>query len=203
MSVPRCMTAPRDPSIFVHPTALCESDRIGPRTRVWAFAHVMKGAVIGADCNICDHAFIEGGAVVGNRVIVKNNTLIWDKVTIADEAFIGPNAVFTNDINPRVAFPNPPERWRATSVERGATIGANSTIVCGVTIREQAFIGAGSVVVRDVPAYALIVGNPARRIGWMCACGTRISGDLRCSCGRRYRLLDNAAGLALLTSTSV
>ncbi|HUI25050.1 MAG TPA: acyltransferase [Candidatus Kryptonia bacterium] len=198
MSLARRMSGSRDPSVFVHDRALCESDQIGPRTRVWAFAHVMKGAVIGADCNICDHAFIEGGAVIGNRVIVKNNALIWDKVTIADEVFIGPNVVFTNDRNPRVAFPNPPEGWLPTVVERGATIGANATIVCGVTIREQAFIGAGSVVIRDVPAYALVVGNPGRRIAWLCACSRRLAHDLSCTCGRRFRLVDDDAGLAPL-----
>ena len=192
------MSGSRDPSVFIHDRALCESDQIGPRTRVWAFAHVMKGAVIGADCNICDHVYIEGGAVIGNRVIVKNNALIWDRVAIGDEVFIGPNVVFTNDLKPRVAFPNPPERWMPTVVERGVTIGANATIVCGTTIREHAFVGAGSVVVRDVPAYALVVGNPARRTGWVCACGQELARDLRCACGRRYRLVDDAAGLSPL-----
>ena len=198
MSLARRMSQPRDPSVFVHERALCESEHIGPRTRVWAFAHIMKGAVIGADCNICDHAFIEGGAVVGDHVIVKNHALVWDKVTIADNVFIGPNVVFTNDRTPRVAFPTPPERWLPTTVERGVTIGANATIVCGVTIREQAFIGAGSVIVRDVAAHALVVGNPGRRIGWVCDCGQRLAADLRCACGRRYRLIDDAVGLAPL-----
>jgi UDP-2-acetamido-3-amino-2,3-dideoxy-glucuronate N-acetyltransferase len=193
------MSAVPDASVVIHEKALCESAEIGPRTRIWAFAHIMRGAVIGADCNICDHAFIEGGAVIGDRVIVKNNALIWAKVTIADEVFIGPNAVFTNDFSPRVAFPNPPERWLPTAVERGATIGANATIVCGVTIRQQAFIGAGSVVVRDVPAHALVVGNPARRIAWVCACSQRLGRDLSCACGRRHRLLDEQRGLALVS----
>ena len=190
------MQPARDPSVFVHQTALCETDHIGPRTRVWAFAHVMRGAVVGADCNICDHAFIETGAVIGNRVIVKNNALIWARVTIGDEVFIGPNVVFTNDFSPRVAFPTPAEQWLPTLVERGVTIGANATIVCGVTLREQCFVGAGSVVVESVPAYALVVGNPARRIGWVCACGQRLAADLSCECGRRYRAVDEGAGLS-------
>jgi acetyltransferase-like isoleucine patch superfamily enzyme len=185
-----------DPSVFVHPAALCESADVGPRTRVWAFAHVMPGAVVGADCNVCDHAFIESGARLGDRVTVKNNVLVWDRVTIEDEVFLGPNVVFTNDPNPRVAFKKPPERFAPTLVRRGASIGANATIICGVTIGEQAMVGAGSVVTRDVLAYALVLGNPARRFGWVCACGERLDEALACGCGRRYRILDEAAGLA-------
>ena len=105
----------RDGSVFVHEKALCESDQVGPRTRIWAFAHVMKNALVGADCNVGDHAFIESGAQVGNRVIVKNAVLIWDKVTIEDDVFLGPNMVFTNDFVPRVAFKNPPEATGARS----------------------------------------------------------------------------------------
>lgn len=177
-----------DPSVFVHPNALCESEEVGPRTRVWAFAHVMPGAVVGADCNVCDHAFIETGARVGDRVTVKNNVLIWDKVVVEDEVFLGPNAVFTNDPNPRVAFKKQPEAFTPTLVRRGVSIGANATIVCGVTIGEQAMIGAGAVVTRDVAAHALVSGNPARRRAWVCRCGTKLSDDLTCTeCGRRYR----------------
>jgi UDP-2-acetamido-3-amino-2,3-dideoxy-glucuronate N-acetyltransferase len=185
-----------DPSVFVHETALCESTAVGPRTRIWAFAHVMRGAVVGADCNICDHVFIETGAVVGDRVIVKNNALVWDRVTLEDDVFVGPNAVFTNDFIPRAAFKNPPERFLPTYVRRGASIGANATIVCGVTIGTQALVGAGTVVVRDVPAHAMVAGNPARRIGWICACGKRLPPGLGCACGRSYRLVSEPAGLA-------
>lgn len=185
-----------DPSVFVHQNALCESDNVGAGTRVWAFAHVMEGAVVGTDCNICDHAFIETGAKVGNRVTVKNNVLIWDKVTIEDEVFLGPNAVFTNDLMPRVAFKKKPDEFVPTLVGRGASVGANVTVVCGVTIGEQAMIGAGSVVTRDVAAHALMVGNPAARIGWACTCGRRLSGELVCdACGRRYRMIDELKGL--------
>jgi UDP-2-acetamido-3-amino-2,3-dideoxy-glucuronate N-acetyltransferase len=186
----------RDASVFVHEKALCESDMVGARTRIWAFAHVMAGARIGTDCNIGDHAFIETGAVVGDRVIIKNCVLVWDKVTVEDEVFIGPNAVFTNDVNPRVAFKNPPERFLPTLVKRGASIGANATIVCGVTIGEQAFVGAGTVVIRDVPDHALVAGNPARHVGWVCACTRRLGPDLVCECGRAYRSLGERAGLA-------
>ena len=184
-----------DRTVLVHDRALCESDDIGPRTRVWAFAHVMKGARIGADCNVGDHAFIEGGAVIGDRVTVKNNVLVWDQVTVEDDVFLGPNVVFTNDKIPRAAFKKPREKWLPTRVRRGASIGANATIVCGVTIGVGAFVGAGSVVVRDVPDHALVVGNPARRVGWMCACGERLAADLVCGCGRGYRMASEKAGL--------
>ncbi len=185
-----------DTSTFVHPNALCEAEALGPRTRVWAFAHVMKGAVVGADCNVCDHAFIESGAKLGDRVTVKNGVQVYDKVVVEDEVFLGPNMVFTNDMNPRVAFKKPTDRFLSTLVKRGASIGANATIVCGVTIGEQAFVGAGSVVIRDVPAHALVVGNPARRIGWVCACGEKLPAALSCACGRRYQKLDDVRGLA-------
>ena len=186
----------RDPSVFVHDRALCESDDVGARTRIWAFAHVLKGARIGADCNVGDHAFIEGGAVIGDRVTVKNCVLVWDGVTVEDDVFLGPNMVFTNDMWPRAGFKKPATAWLVpTRVERGAAIGANATIVCGVKIGAAAFIGAGSVVVRDVPAHALVVGSPARRIGWVCACGARLAANLVCGCGRRYRLVSEEAGL--------
>jgi UDP-2-acetamido-3-amino-2,3-dideoxy-glucuronate N-acetyltransferase len=189
-----------DPSVFVHERALCESDRVGPRTRIWAFAHVMQGASIGADCNIGDHVFIESGAHLGDRVIVKNAVLVWDKVTVEDEVFLGPNMVFTNDFMPRVMARRSPEEFLPTLVRRGATIGANATVVCGITIGEHAFIAAGSVVTRDVPAYALVVGNPARWTGWVCACGRKVGLELVCECGRAYRRGDDATGLVLTTS---
>jgi UDP-2-acetamido-3-amino-2,3-dideoxy-glucuronate N-acetyltransferase len=176
-----------DPSVFVHPQGLCESDDVGPRTRVWAWAHVLPGAVVGADCNICDHAFVEGRARIGDRVTVKNGVLVFDGVTIEDDVFLGPNVVFTNDITPRVHVRKRPDELLATTVRTGASIGANATIVCGTTIGAHALVGAGAVVTRDVPAYGLVVGNPARRIGWVCRCGTRLGDDLACrSCGRRF-----------------
>jgi UDP-2-acetamido-3-amino-2,3-dideoxy-glucuronate N-acetyltransferase len=187
-----------DPTVKAHPQSLLETDDVGPRTRVWAFAHVMKGARVGADCNICDHAFIESGARLGDRVTVKNAVLVWDRVTVEDDVFLGPNMVFTNDPNPRVAFKKAPDAMTPTLVRRGASIGANATVVCGVTIGEQAFVGAGSVVIRDVPAHALVVGNPARRVGWMCACGEKLPASLACACGRRYHLVDDRTGLTAL-----
>lgn len=177
----------RDDSIFVHEMALCESESIGPRTRIWAFAHVMAGARIGADCNICGGAFIESGAVIGSRVTVKNNALIWDRVTIEDDVFLGPSSVFTNDVNPRAHEKKTAVELLPTLVRRGATVGANATIVCGVTIGEHALVGAGSIVTRDIPPYALAVGNPAYELGWVCVCGRRLPDSWACECGRRYR----------------
>jgi UDP-2-acetamido-3-amino-2,3-dideoxy-glucuronate N-acetyltransferase len=185
-----------DPSVFVHPLGLCESDQVGPRTRIWAFAHVLAGARIGADCNLGDHAFVEGGARLGDRVTVKNAVLIWDRVTVEDEVFLGPNMVFTNDLTPRVGFRKSPEQLVATLVRRGASIGANATVVCGVTIGRHAFVAAGAVVTRDVADHALVVGNPARRVGWVCTCGRRLDDGLACACGRRYHLDDETSELA-------
>lgn len=187
---------PRDPSVFVHPNGLCESEDVGPRTRIWAFAHVLDGAVIGADCNICDGAFVEGGAQIGDNVTIKNGVLVWDKVTIERDVFVGPGAVFTNDFTPRADFPKAPDEFLATRVRRGATIGANATIVCGATIGERVFIGAGAVVSGDVAAHALMAGVPARRVGWVCDCGLRLDDDLRCGCGRRFQPNNSDGGLA-------
>ena len=181
----------RDPSVFVHALALCESDDVGPRTRIWAFAHVLGGARIGADCNVGDHAFVEGGAVVGDGVTIKNGVLLWSGVTVEDEVFLGPGVVFTNDASPRAPYPKGPAGWRATLVRRGATVGANATVLPGLTIGRWAMVGAGSVVTADVAAHALVVGNPARRVGWACRCGQTLPAELTCAaCGRSYRPAD-------------
>ena len=174
--------------MFVHPLALCESDDVGPRTRVWAFAHVLAGARVGADCNVGDHAFVEGGAVVGDGVTIKNGVLLWSGVTVEDGVFLGPGAVFTNDAGPRAPHPKGPAGWRATLVRRGATVGANATVLSGLTIGRWAMVGAGAVVTADVPDHALEVGNPARQAGWACECGRTLPAGLACACGRSYRL---------------
>lgn len=174
--------------VFIHPNALCESDDVGSGTRVWAFAHVLPGAVVGSDCNICDHAFIEGGAHLGDRVTVKNAVLVWDGVTVGSDVFLGPNMIFTNDFDPRAHVKKGHDALDRTVVEDGATIGANATIVCGNTIGKHSFVGAGSVVIQDVPAHALVVGNPARMIGWVCRCGERLGEDLVCpACAAVHR----------------
>src|SRR5215216_2853953 len=178
----------RDPSVFVHALALCESDDVGPRTRIWAFAHVLSGARIGADGNVGGHAFVERGVVVGNAVTIKNGVQLFSGVTVEDEVFLGPGAVFTNDASPRAPYPKGPASWRATLVRRGATVGANATVLSGLTIGCWAMVGAGSVVTGDVAAHALVVGNPARQAGWACECGRALPEGLACGCGRSYRL---------------
>jgi len=183
---------------FIHPQAIVESNRIGAGTRIWAFAHVLAGAVIGENCNIGDGTFIEGGARVGNNVTVKNQCLIWDGVSIADNAFIGPNVVFTNDPWPRsprlelVRARYATKQWLLpTRVAEGASLGAGVTLLCGVSVGEYAMIGSGSVVTRDVPAYALVYGVPARVSGAVCRCGCKLQFRQKTTtctaCGHRYR----------------
>jgi acetyltransferase-like isoleucine patch superfamily enzyme len=159
---------------FAHPLALIDSDEIGDRTRVWAFAHVMKGARVGSDCNIGEHAYIEDGATLGNNVTVKNGVSVWARVTVEDNCFLGPHCVFTNDMNPRAYIKKGPEALLPTLVKANSTIGANATIVCGNTIGSFAFVGAGSVVIRDVLEFAIVAGNPARQIGWICECAAKL-----------------------------
>lgn len=146
---------------FAHSHSLVESKHVGKNTRIWAFVHVLPDARIGADCNICDHVFIENDVVIGNRVTIKCGVQLWDGVRLADDVMVGPNATFTNDLYPRS---KQPFELRPTIVKRGASIGANATIMCGITIGEGAMVGAGSVVLKDVPPYAVVVGNPARVI---------------------------------------
>lgn len=144
---------------FVHEKALCESSKIGKDTRIWAFAHVMKDVIIGDDCNIGCHVFIESGVKISNRVTVKNGISIWDGITIEDDVFLGPNCVLTNDLLPRSKGYTDNVK---TLIKKGSSIGANATLLCGITIGEYSMIGAGAVVTKSVAPFSLVVGNPAR-----------------------------------------
>ena len=158
---------------FVHERALCESTDIGPGTRVWAFAHILPGAKVGADCNICDGVFIENDVVVGDRVTVKSGVQLWDGVRLADDVFVGPNATFTNDRFPRSRVWQ--EEVPHTHVHQGASIGANAVLLPGIEVGQGAMIGAGAVVTRDVPAFAVVVGNPAKIVSYVDS--TPVSGN--------------------------
>lgn len=158
---------------YAHPTSVVESEEIGEGSRIWHFAHVRKGSRIGRNCNIGKSAYIDTEAVIGDNVKIQNFVSVYRGVVIDDDVFIGPAATFTNDLYPR-SFIWDEEHVVPTRVCRGASIGANATIVCGVTIGEYALVGAGSVVAEDVPPFALVLGNPAEHKGWVCFCGRRL-----------------------------
>lgn len=172
-----------------HPTAIVQTDRIGDRTRVWAFVNICPEAVIGSDCNICDRVFIENKVRIGDRVTIKCGVSLWDGVTVEDDVFIGPGAAFTNDLRPRSRVPF---TLLPTVVRVGASVGANATLLPGITIGRYAMVAAGTVVTKDVPDFALVIGNPARVRGWVCRCATKLSFEETnhdtCKCGRAYRL---------------
>lgn len=174
-----------------HPKAIVETEDIGRNTRIWAFAHILKGAKIGKNCNVCDHTFVEGDVVVGDNVTIKSGAYLWDGLRIEDDVFIGPNATFTNDIRPRSKLY--PAEFTKTYIKKGASIGANATIICGITIGRWAIIGAGSIVTKDVPDYALVYGVPARIEGYVCQCSKDLNfkdSKAECPCGKGYELKD-------------
>ncbi len=160
-------------SYFAHPTAVVESSDIGEGTRIWHFAHVRSGSKIGKNCNIGKSVYVDIGAEIGDNVKIQNFVSVYKGVVIEDDVFVGPSATFTNDLYPRAFIWNE-DHVAPTCVRKGASIGANSTIICGTTIGEYAMIGAGSVVARDVPAFALVLGNPAEFRGWVCYCGRKL-----------------------------
>ena len=174
------MTNPRFPNVSVHESAYVDDGvTIGAGTAIWHFCHVLPGASIGANCVIGQNVMVGRGVRIGNGCKIQNNVSVYENVELQDDVFCGPSCVFTNVINPRAQVPRKSE-FKNTLVKRGATIGANATIVCGYTIGEFAFIAAGAVVTRDVPAFALMAGVPARRIGWMSRAGERLGPDLVC-----------------------
>lgn len=202
-------------SFFAHPSAVIDPGaNIGSGTKIWHFCHVMPGARVGSDCSLGQNVFVGGAAVIGARCRIQNNVSVYDGVELEEEVFVGPSVVFTNVVAPRAFASVSPAQYLRTRVGRGATIGANATIVCGVALGAYAFVGAGAVVTRDVPAHALVAGVPARVQGWVCRCGVRLqgaranragggrSGERRradrdawtCgACGARYRLAGRGA----------
>ena len=181
---------------YVHPSSIIDDNcQIGEGTKIWHFSHVMSGAVIGKNCNLGQNVVVSPKVVLGNNVRVQNNVSIYEGVICEDDVFLGPSMVLTNVINPRSAVSRK-EEFKTTLIKKGASIGANATIVCGNTIGEYAFIGAGTVVTKDVPAYALIVGNPGRQVGWMSEFGQKLQfdkeGNATCSeSGETYQLSEN------------
>ncbi|NPV87527.1 MAG: N-acetyltransferase [Anaerolineae bacterium] len=193
-------------NFYSHPTALVETSTIGEGTRIWAYAHVMNNVSIGKNCNIGDHCFIESGVIIGNNVTIKNGNMIFEGVMLEDGVFVGPHVFFTNDLYPRSPrLPQAKKRYetqdwlKKTLVKQGATLGAGAIILAGNTIGEFSMVGAGSVVTRDVPAYALVIGNPAKRIGWVCQCGIKLKQDgqkaICPSCHLVYQIQENRISL--------
>lgn len=184
-------------STTIHPTAIIDDGaKIGDGTRIWHWVHICSGARIGSGCSFGQNVFVGNDVTIGNNVKVQNNVSIYDAVRLDDDVFCGPSMVFTNVYNPRSAITRKNE-YRPTHVHRGATLGANCTIVCGSTIGEYAFVGAGAVVNRDVPSHALMIGVPAKRKGWMCRCGIQLegSGNVMCKCGDKYQINENSCEL--------
>ena len=174
---------------FIYPNSIVETKAIGKNTKIWAFVHILENVKIGNNCNICDHCFIENNVTIGNNVTIKSGVYLWDGISIKDDVFIGPNVVFTNDKKPRskVHLINYPE----TTIKKGASLGANSTILPGIKIGQYSMIGAGSVVTKDVDDFTLVIGNPASFKSYICKCTKEIkftNKKYTCTCGKKYKL---------------
>lgn len=174
---------------FVHPSSYVDDNvEIGEGTKIWFFCHIQKGARIGSHCSFGQNVNVSNNVHIGNGVKVQNNVSIYEGVEIEDDVFCGPSMVFTNDLNPRAKYPKGVAGYKKTIIKKGATLCANSTIVCGHTVGEGAFVAAGAVVVDNVKNHAMMVGVPARQTGWVCECGEKLGKDLYCKkCGRKYR----------------
>ncbi|MDX9863662.1 MAG: DapH/DapD/GlmU-related protein [Anaerolineaceae bacterium] len=192
---------------YIHPTALVETDTIGDDTMIWAFTHIMKNVPIGSNCNIGDNCFIETGAVVGDNVTIKNGNMLFEGITLEDGVFVGPHVFFTNDRFPRSArLPEAKMRyvnhdWFApTTIKYGATLGAAAVVLPGIIVGKFAMVGAGAIVTKHIPPHALVIGSPARQIGWVCDCGLKLDFDstnqANCpSCGKAFQQLDDGIQL--------
>ena len=177
--------------VFIHDKAIVDSKSIGAGTRVWGFTHILPGAKIGENCNICEHVFVENEVKMGNNVTVKSGVYIWDGVFIEDNVFVGPCVTFINDIHPRSKIY--PEKFEKTLIKKGSSLGANSTIMGGIIIGSYSTVGAGSVVLRNVKNYEVVVGNPAKPIGYNCQCGLKLKKEndiYKCKCGKSYKRID-------------
>jgi UDP-2-acetamido-3-amino-2,3-dideoxy-glucuronate N-acetyltransferase len=189
-------------NFYVHPTSIVDPDvEIGAGTKIWHFCHVSSGASIGKNCVLGQNCYVGGDVVIGDRCKLQNNVSVYTRVTLEEGVFCGPSCVFTNDLTPRSLFPKGGATdWVPTLCRRGSTVGANATVICGVTLGEHSMVGAGAVVTRDVPDFGLVTGVPARLVGWVCACGRRLDLPLRsdeviretCAvCGLRYELTED------------
>ncbi len=189
---------PEEKNVFVHESSYVDDGaEIGEGTKIWHFSHVQKGAKIGPGCTLGQNVNVANNVIIGKQVKIQNNVSVYEGVELEDYVFCGPSMVFTNVLNPRSEFPQRGSQfYHKTLVKKSASIGANATIVCGITIGRYAFIGAGSVITKDVPDHALMVGVPSRRIGWVCECANRLTfdekGNAGCShCGKTYHLSEN------------
>lgn len=173
---------------FVHPSSIIDDNvEVGEGTKIWHFCHIQSGAKIGQNCSFGQNVNVSNNVIVGNGVKVQNNVSLYEGLELEDYVFCGPSCVFTNDLTPRARYPKGHAGYKKTIVKHDASIGANATIVCGHTIGEFALIGAGSVVTKDVPPHALMLGVPARQAGWVCECGNVLNETFKCSCGRKYK----------------
>lgn len=177
------------PAPYVHESSYVdEGATVGEGTKVWHFCHIQSGAVVGRNCSLGQNVNVAGNVRIGDGVKIQNNVSVYEGVTLEDFVFCGPSCVFTNDPTPRAGTPKGPAGWKPTLVRKGASIGANATVVCGVEVGRWSMVAAGAVVTRDVPDYALVIGVPARRVGWACECGQVLPESLSCPvCGRVYR----------------